>query len=332
MKHALTPRFNRLSPDEVYHAVEVGGRRCTGRFVILNSYENRVYELELDDGARVVGKFYRPGRWSREAIREEHSFLRELALVEVPVAPPIEIEPGETIGEVDGVFFALFARVAGRAPEEFTDDDVKEVGRLLARIHNVGAARESSGRPPLSPATYGRENLEHLLAAGQIAPELRKAYEATVVALIERIEPLFRGVPTHRIHADCHLGNLVRTRAGLAFLDFDDMRMGPAVQDVWMLVASADAEGDRQRQLLIESYRAVRPFDDAWLCLVEPLRALRYIHYAAWIARRLDDPSFQRTFAHFGTLQYWQGQVQDLREQIARIDAASFRKVTADAY
>jgi Ser/Thr protein kinase RdoA (MazF antagonist) len=317
VKHELTPRFNRLSPDEVYHAVEDGGRRCTGRFLILNSYENRVYELELDDGTRVVGKFYRPGRWSREAIREEHAFLRELAAVEVPVAAPLEVAPGETIGEVDGILFALYSRVAGRAPEEFSDDDVKDVGRLLARIHNVGAGRDATTRPPLTPATYGRENLEFLLAAGHVAPELRAAYEA----LLERIEPIFRGVPAHRIHGDCHLGNLVRTRTGLTFLDFDDMRIGPAAQDVWMLVPSADADGARQRGLLLDAYRAVRPFDDQWLRLVEPLRALRYIHYAAWIARRLDDPSFQRTFAHFGTIQYWQGQVQDLREQIARIDA-----------
>lgn len=324
MKHELTPRFNRLSPDEVYHAVEAGGRRCTGRFVILNSYENRVYEIELDDGSRVVGKFYRPGRWTREAILEEHAFLRELVEVEIPVAAPLDVAFGETIGEVDGILFALFARVAGRAPEEFSDDDVKEAGRLIARIHNIGARREISFRSPLSPHTYGRENLEYLLAAGIIAPELRAAYESTVATLLARIEPLFRDAPTHRIHADCHLGNLVRTRAGLTFLDFDDMRIGPAVQDIWMLVPSADAEGDRQRQLLLEAYRTIRPFDDRWLRLVEPLRALRYIHYAAWIARRLDDPSFQRTFGHFGTLQYWQGQVQDLREQIARIDLACF--------
>ncbi len=321
--HPLADQFHRLTPDDVFDAVEAGGRRCTGRFIILNSYENRVYQLELDDGTMVVGKFYRPGRWSREAILDEHRFLAELHAQEVPVVLPLELEPGETLGEVQGIPYALFPRVGGRAPEELTDEQLRILGRLLARIHNVGASGAAASRLALTPATYGTANLELLLERALIHDQVRAAYAATVYALVQRIELMFRHVPAHRIHGDCHLGNLLWTPDGPMFLDFDDMCVGPAAQDVWMLVPSADAEGDRQRETLLEAYREFRDFDRAWLRLVEPLRALRYVHYATWVARRWRDPTFQRTFTHFGTQQYWEREVQDLREQIARIDRAA---------
>ena len=328
--HPLAGRFNRLTPEEILDAVEAGGRRCTGRFIILNSYENRVYQLELDDGTMVVGKFYRPGRWSRETILAEHRFLFELAEEEVPVACPIELAPREaqktgthgpqTLGEVQGIYYALFRRVGGRAPEEPGDEQLSILGRLVARIHNVGARAEEPDRISLTPASYGRDNLEYLLENDVLDADVRDAYAATVRALLERIEPLFQNVPVHRIHGDCHLNNLLWSPAGPTFLDFDDMLVGPAVQDIWLLAPASDGEGKRQRQLLVKAYREMRDFDPAWLRLVEPLRALRYIHYATWIARRIDDPAFVRTFPHFGTLQYWQREMQDLREQIARID------------
>lgn len=323
-KHPLAERFYRLTPDEVADAVEVGGLRCTGRFTPLNSYENRVYQLELDDGSLVVGKFYRPGRWSRAAIAEEHRFISELAAAGVPVAEPMALASDTTIGEVVGIHYALFPKVPGRVPQELDDQQVKELGRLLARMHEIGSRRQARERSELSPATYGRQELDHLLAEGHLPPEVRAAYTASVEALLTRIQPLFRGVPMHRIHADCHLGNLLWTRTGPVFVDFDDMTVGPAVQDVWMLVPSADEEGQRQRRLLVESYTNYRAFDPGWLRLVEPLRALRFIRYATWIARRRNDPSFRRTFPDFGTVQYWEREVQDLREQIARIDAASY--------
>jgi len=325
--HPLADQFNRLTPEQVIDAVEVRGRRCTGRFVALNSYENRVYQLELEDGAdaspdesSVVGKFYRPGRWSRAAIAEEHAFLAELAELEIPVACPLELAPGETIGEVDAILYALFPRIRGRAPQELSDEQVQVLGRLIARIHNVGAAREAPARRRLTPTTFGRDNLDYLLEHGLIPAEARDIYAATVEALIERIEPLFVDVPMHRIHGDCHLGNLVWTPRGPTFLDFDDMMIGPAVQDVWMIVPSYDSEGARQRRVLLEAYSEFRDFYDGWLRLVEPLRALRYINYNTWIARRCRDPAFSRTFTNFGTLQHWQREIQDLREQIARVD------------
>jgi Ser/Thr protein kinase RdoA (MazF antagonist) len=319
-RHPLATQFNRLTPEQVLDAVEVGDARCTGRFIALNSYENRVYQLELEDERMVVGKFYRPGRWSRETIAAEHAFLAELAELEIPVACPLELAAGETIGEVQGILYALFPRIGGRAPEELSDEQVQMLGRLIARIHNVGALHDAPARRRLTPDTYGRDNLRHLLEQQVLPAEVRQAYTATVEALLQRIAPHFVDVPTHRIHGDCHLGNLVWAPRGPTFLDFDDMLVGPAVQDVWMMVPSFDDEGQRQRRLLIEAYSQFRDFSPHWLRLVEPLRALRYIHYSTWIARRWQDPTFKRTFAHFGTLQYWETEVQDLREQIARID------------
>jgi len=317
--HPLAGRFNELTPEAVLDAVETEGRRCTGRFIVLNSYENRVYQLELEDDSWVVGKFYRPGRWSKETILAEHTFLDELAEVEIPVACPLRLQDGASVGDTNGILFSVFPRIGGRTPDELSDEQVSTLGRLIARIHNIGATRAAPERLRLDPATYGEMNLHYLLDNDMIAPEAKDAYVATVTQLLALIEPLFREVPMHRIHGDCHLANLIHTNRGFVFLDFDDMVTGPAVQDIWMMVPSFDEYGARQRDLLLDAYREFRDFDPAWLRLVEPLRALRFIHYATWIARRRHDPIFQKTFDYFGTLQYWQKEVQDLREQLARI-------------
>lgn len=327
--HPLAGRFNALTPQLVADAIEVGDARATGRFTILNSYENRVYQLELDDDSQVVGKFYRPGRWSLEAIQDEHDFLFDLDDADVPVALPLELTEGDedtlgdTIGTLDdGIHYALFERVRGRSPHELDDDQLVQMGRLLAQLHDVGDSDEATHRPELNGDTYGRANLAFLLDNDVLPASVRDQYAHTVEAVLDRVEPWFRDVPIHRIHGDCHLGNLIWTPDGPVFVDFDDMVTGPAVQDVWMLVPSYDAEGDAARKLLLEGYTEVRDFSPTWLRLVEPLRALRFVHYATWIARRFDDPTFKRTFEHFGTERYWQQEVQDLREQIARIDAA----------
>ena len=319
-QHSLAARFNRLEPEQILGAVEVGERRCSGRFIILNSYENRVYQLELEDESWVVGKFYRPGRWSEETILDEHAFLAELRAEEIPVAAPLELELGSTLGEVRGIRYALFPRIGGRNPQELDDEQVEMAGRLIARIHNVGARRDAPHRMRITPETYGRRQLASLLESGMIPAETRDNYTATCEALLDRIEPLFAGIPTHRIHGDCHLGNLISTRDRFTFLDFDDMLVGPAVQDVWMMVPSYDEHGRRQRELLLDAYSQMRDWKNEWLCLVEPLRALRIIRFSAWIARRWDDPIFRRTFSQFDSLLYWQQEIQHLREQIARID------------
>ena len=318
-QHPLAGRFNQLTPEHVMDAVETDERRCSGRFIILNSYENRVYQMELEDGSWVVGKFYRPGRWAKTTIMAEHAFLSELDDVEIPVACPLKLCGEETIGETQGILFSVFPRIGGRTPEELSDEQVQIVGRLIARIHNIGAMRDAPERLALNPTTYGEMNLAYLEENHVIPEEARDNYLITARQLVEMMKPLFADVPVHRIHGDCHLSNLIFGPKGPFFLDFDDMVMGPAVQDIWMLVPSFDAYGERQRDLLLDAYTQFRAFNPGWLSLVEPLRALRYIHYSTWIARRWHDPTFKRTFDYFGTLQYWQKEIQDLREQLARI-------------
>ena len=205
-------------------------------------------------------------------------------------------------------------------PEELSDEQIRVVGRLLARIHNVGAAGAAHHRLALTPSTYGHDNLNWLESRDIIPVEARDNYLQAARILLDRIEPLFIGLPLHRIHGDCHVGNLLMTPVTPTFLDFDDMVIGPAVQDIWLLVGSFDAYGIHQREVLLDAYREFRFFDHSWMRLVEPLRALRFIHYSTWIARRWDDSTFKHTFSYFGTLQYWQREIQDLREQIARID------------
>ncbi|MBN2343244.1 MAG: serine/threonine protein kinase [Deltaproteobacteria bacterium] len=319
--HELAGQFNTLTPEKVIHSVESAGHTPSGRVAILNSYENRVYRIELENGDSLVGKYYRPGRWRTETILEEHRFLRELADEEIPVAVPLALQNGQTIDEIQGIRFSLFPRVLGRSPQELNEESLRRVGHLIARIHNVGARNEAAHRIQLTPDTYGRQNLEYLLENNHIPVEAAKHYELTVLGLLERIEPMFREVSLQRIHGDCHFGNLIETQKGITFLDFDDMVMGPVVQDIWMLVPSIDAHGLEQRKILLEAYQEFREFDATQLRLIEPLRALRFIHYSTWIARRFEDPAFQRTFSYFGTLQYWQDEINDLREQIARIDS-----------
>ncbi len=318
--HELAQVFNELTPEKVIHSVESAGHEPTGRVAILNSYENRVYRIELENGDSLVGKYYRPGRWSNETILEEHQFLKELADEEIPTVVPLTLRNGSTIDEINGIRFSLFPRVLGRSPQEMDAEMLKIVGHLIARIHNVGARSRAMHRISLTPATYGRQNLEYLLENNHIPEEAARLYELVVRGLLERIEPMFEGVALQRIHGDCHFGNLIETRQGITFLDFDDMVMGPVVQDIWMLVPSIDALGLEQRKVLLAAYQEIRDFDATQLRLIEPLRALRFVHYSTWIARRFQDPTFQRMFSYFGTLQYWQNEINDMREQIARID------------
>lgn len=319
-----TPDFFALTPDRVMAAVEaLLGRRTTLCYP-LNSLENRVYEVELDDRARVVAKFYRPGRWSDAQVAEEHAFLADLVAAEIPAVAPLPWPDGATARRdpETGILCALFPRVGGRAPEEFTDAQLERLGALLGRVHNVGAGRPAPHRVALTVDTYGRPSREVLLAAPTLPPALAAALDATCEALFARIEPLFEGVAVHRLHGDCHPGNLLWGRDGAFFLDFDDMVTGPAVQDVWMLVPGSDADARRQRDVLLGAYGRFRDFDRSTLRLVEPLRALRYLHYAAWITRRWADPSFPRVFPHYGDARYWSELVNDLAEQLARIDDA----------
>jgi Ser/Thr protein kinase RdoA (MazF antagonist) len=311
--------FFRLTPDRVLQAVEAGGFEPTGHCTPLTCLENRVYDLRLRDESHVVVKFYRPGRWSREAILDEHRFLRELGDAEIPVCAPLAFPGGESLRQVEGIHYAIWPRTGGRSPDEFSDQQVGILGRLLARIHNVGAAGSAEHRLRLDARSAALEPLRFLEQEGFLPPECRRRYRAAVEEVAALYDAWSAEVPVHRIHGDCHAGNLLCGDQGWFFLDFDDFVVGPAVQDVWMLLPGRDAEGARQRGLLIEAYRQFRPFDLCWLRLVEPLRAFRFVFYAAWIARRWRDSAFPAAFPHFGSASYWENETRDLEEHVDRL-------------
>jgi Ser/Thr protein kinase RdoA (MazF antagonist) len=311
--------FFELTPDRVLAAVEAGGFLPTGNCSPLTCLENRVYDVRLEDGSHVVVKFYRPGRWSREAILDEHRFLTELRGVEIPVCAPLAFSDGDTLHEVEGIHYAVWPRTGGRSPDEFSDEQVAIVGRLLARIHNLGASGEAEHRPRLDSANAVLKPLALLEDRDFLPPECRRRYRGAVEEVAALYDAWSEGVPQHRIHGDCHVGNLLHGTEGWFFLDFDDFVVGPAVHDVWMLLPGRDAEGARQRSLLIDAYRQFRDFDTAWLRLVEPLRAFRFVWYAGWIARRWEDPAFPAAFPHFGSGEYWESETRDLEEQVERL-------------
>jgi Ser/Thr protein kinase RdoA (MazF antagonist) len=315
----MTDFFFRLTPDWVLRAVEAGGFRVTGHCSPLVCLENRVYDVRLEDGTHVVAKFYRPGRWGREAILDEHRFLADLRAAEIPVCAPLSFPDGETLHEVEGIHYAVWRRTGGRSPDEFRDEQLEVLGRLLARIHNVGAAGAAPHRPRLDAKSAALAPLALLEERGFLPRECRRRYRAAVEQVASLYEAWSEGVPFHRIHGDCHVGNLLQGAEGWFFLDFDDFVVGPAVHDVWMLLPGRDAEGRRQREVLIGGYRHFRDFEPRWLRLVEPLRAFRFVFYAAWIARRWEDPAFPAAFPHFGTPQYWETETRDLEEQVERL-------------
>lgn len=325
-----TQYFFDLTPDTVLTAIEKLGYQTTGRCLALNSMENRVNEIEIEiaeDSIRspsdkfIVTKFYRPARWSKQQIQDEHNFLHDLVENEVPVIAPIKID-GESIFQCEktNLFYTIFPKKGGRIPDEMNSTQVEIMGRLLARLHNVGAQRAAENRITISPQTFGKANLEQLLLTKLMPHHYQESYEGLVNQLIQLITPLFQDIKNIRIHGDCHWGNIIwREEEGPFFVDFDDMLMGPAIQDIWLTVPGREQEDLQKRQLLIDSYRQLRELEHRELKLIEPLRTLRYVHFTTWIAKRWQDPSFQNSFPHFGTEQYWQNQTQDLRQQIAII-------------
>jgi Ser/Thr protein kinase RdoA (MazF antagonist) len=316
------PPYAGLTPDLVLDALDGMGLRCNGRQLALNSYENRVYQVWLEEGPPVVVKFYRPGRWSDPAILEEHAFTEELRDRELPVVTATALG-GKTLHDYRGFRFSVFPKRGGRAPELEDPDTLEWMGRFLGRIHAVGALRPYGERPTLDPASYGEEPRDFLLAHGFLPPDLAETWSRVVeLALggIRRCYDRAGDVAILRLHGDCHAGNVLWTDDGPHFVDFDDSRMGPAVQDLWMLLSGDRAAMQGQLTDVLAGYEDFAAFDSRELNLVEALRTLRMIHYSAWIARRWNDPAFPAAFPWFNTQTYWQNQILDLREQVALMD------------
>jgi Ser/Thr protein kinase RdoA (MazF antagonist) len=314
--------YSTLTPDRVIEAVEAVGYAPDGRVLALNSYENRVFQVGIDQDTPVVAKFYRPGRWKTPAILEEHEFALELARAEVPVVAPV-VRDGRSLFELAGFRYAVYPREGGRWPELATREERARMGRFLARIHAIGRTRAFRHRPHLDWRAMGRDTARYLLEAGWIPPHLEPAYASLkddVLALVELRFAEAAPYRTQRLHGDCHPGNVLWTDAGPHFVDLDDCVMGPPVQDLWMLLAGPREDRSEQLAHLLAGYEEFADFDRHELALIEPLRSLRIMHYAGWLARRWDDPAFPRAFPWFEEPKFWEQHVLDLREQLAAME------------
>lgn len=316
--------FYELTPDAVLESVESKGLEPTGYILQLNSYENRVFEIELENKKRVVAKFYRPGRWSYDAIHAEHQFLIELSQATIRVAAPLRLDDAnltvatsptqETISQTPSeIYWSLFHKVQGRLPQELLGQDLERVGRLLAQVHNIGAQSPAPKRFFLGPE-LGDQSLEILKS--RIAPELSNRYEEAAHVVLNFLEDHINPAHFIRIHGDAHRGNLLDSGTEFFFVDFDDFCNGPVAQDFWMLIAGDEEDQKRNLEFLLRGYEELRHFDDSQINLFEPLRGLRLINYTAWIARRWEDPSFPKLFPEFGSYNYWSEEVEAL-ERIA---------------
>jgi Ser/Thr protein kinase RdoA (MazF antagonist) len=313
--------FEKLTPDAVIDAVESTGIISDARILALNSYENRVYQVGVEDADPLIAKFYRPERWSREQILEEHSFSLELADLEIPVVPPIVIGDS-TLAEFAGFKFALFKRRGGRSPD-LSLDNLLIMGRFIGRLHAAGAIKSFQHRRTMTLEYFAEDSAQYLLENNFIPQDLRPAYSTLAQDLIKRIQDVFasaRAPAQIRIHGDCHMGNVLWRDDMPQFVDFDDTMTGPAIQDLWMLLS-----GDRQEKLaqlseLIDGYNEFYDFNPGELVLIESLRTMRLMHYSAWLARRWDDPAFPLAFPWFNSESYWAGHILELREQLFALD------------
>jgi len=318
--------YSDLSPETVLDALEAAGHRCDGRVLALNSYENRVYQIGIEDAPPVVAKFYRPGRWTDAAIHEEHAFSHELAAQEIPVVAPLSREArAGASGPLfvhRGFRYAIFPRRGGRWPELGTATDREWVGRFLGRIHGVGRAGRFVHRRQLSVADLGRNARDFVLGGDWMPDYLATKYEDLTDSLLEEVEAQadgWGGARLGRILGDCHRGNILWTELGPHFVDLDDCLTGPAIQDIWMLLAGSQQEMRTELADLLKGYEQFLPFDRGELALIEPLRALRMIHYSAWLARRWDDPAFPRAFPWFAEPRYWEEHYRALEDQLAAV-------------
>ena len=315
----MLDNFLQILPEVIFDAAETLGGRCTGRFYALHALENRVYDIEMEEGPHVIIKFYRPGRWNRATIQAEHDFLKALDQSEIPVVCPLANQEGQSIFEINQVMFALFPKRPGRLEPELSKEQLTRLGRFLARLHNVGATFKGAPRLRLDPQTYGRDPVKFLMEGNFIPLELASRFASIANQICDGVTPHFAEVSYILLHGDCHSGNILWNRDDPYFIDFDDMLYAPPVQDIWMLTGSDDEYGREQKRILIEAYEQLRAFDRTTIQLIEPLRALRMIHFSAWIARRWEDSAFKASFPDFGTEHYWQEQIETLALQLEKV-------------
>ena len=286
----------------------------------MNSYINRVFEVETREQTRLIAKFYRPGRWSMEAIGDEHQFLLDLEAQEIPVIAPLKGVDGSTVGTAGELHFTVFPKCGGRSVDEFTDDQWLQLGRLIGRMHQVGENGVAEHRITMAPEESSQQQLQYLLCSSCVPEDLKESLSSTVTAILKDITPLFANEKNIRIHGDCHFANLIhRPGESLFIIDFDDMVMGPAVQDLWMLLPGTLEDTFVERDMFLEGYETFRPFDLRSLSLVEPLRAMRFIHYMAWCAHQVEEDGATRAIDGFGSREYWQQEIADLIDQGERI-------------
>lgn len=322
--------FYALTPDAVLDAVESAGFEVSSSILVLNSYENRVYQVALEEKEPIIVKFYRPQRWSDEAIIEEHEYSQLLSDHDIPVVAPLKNETGSTLFEHLGYRFSAYPRKGGYAPEPGHFEQMEWIGRVLGRMHELGKQDTFKHRPTLSLQTYCHEPADFLLSKGFIPEQHQQHYQEIIQTLANKIQHVFDS--THnlkliRSHADCHIGNILwRDDTGPHFVDFDDCRMAPAIQDLWMLMAGDRQERTIQLDALLEEYCQYTSFNNAEIRLIEPLRTLRLIHYNGWLAKRWEDPAFPMTFHWFNTEGYWAQHIAELRDQIDAVDAEPLQR------
>jgi Ser/Thr protein kinase RdoA (MazF antagonist) len=310
--------YYQLHPDRILDAIESVGLFPESGLLALNSYENRVYQFRDDEQQRWVVKFYRPQRWPDEAIIEEHSFCQTLHDNELPIVIPHAID-GKTLHYYDGYRFSLYPSQGGRH-DDLNPEKLRQMGRLLGQLHRIGEAESYQHRPELNPTTFGAQSLRQLKSCPQIPPHIEQAYLAVAEQVVEQVDAIWSDIrpqPLVRLHGDCHSGNILWVDDQPCLLDFDDSRMGPAVQDIWMFLSGDVEETRQQLELLQEGYQTFNRFPQSHLRLIEPLRALRMLHHTAWIAKRWEDPAFPQAFGWFDSAGYWETQVNGLKEQLS---------------
>lgn len=322
--------YDHLTPDLVIQAIESLGYLSDARILALNSYENRVYQVGIDEQKPVIAKFYRPNRWSDEQILEEHQFSQALQQLDLPVIPPIQSPHDQTtLHQYEGYRFAIYQRMGGQAPEPGDFDQLYRLGQLIGRIHAAGKQSDFQYRPTLSIDTYCRKPSAFLLKNDFIPHHLQERFQTIIETLVAKLEELFASthqLTTLRTHGDCHVGNILWNRdTGPWFVDFDDCLTAPAIQDLWMLLAGDRMSQTAQLSEVLEGYEAFCSFNLAEIALIEGLRSLRMIHYAGWLAKRWQDPAFPKSFPWFNTPNYWENFLMEMEEQLLILDEPPIR-------